>query len=195
MPRFPQVIAVSGSHRDNANTEAMLLACVSELKKQKISVELIVLRNLSFEPTDACAICDDDNPPHFKDELQWLLPKIISADGWIIATPEYWWGVSGHCKQFLDRLTPYWRKREKYFWGKKTAIITCGGQPLERTGYAEAHLELFFEKMKMPLIGKVRASAEAPEEILQQPGVLNECRKLGKKMAEELRKKPKIKIK
>ncbi len=184
----PLVIAISSSHRDNSNTEAMLLACVSELKKQKIKVEIIKLRKLRFFPCDGCSDCDTNEKCHIQDEMQEWYPKLLSADGWIIATPEYWWNVSGLCKNFLDRLNPYWKKRHQYFDKKKAAIVTCGGQPLDRTGFAEKALEVFFTKLKFEIVGKVRASAEKPGEVKQQPDVLIECRQLGKKMATELKK-------
>lgn len=34
-----------------------------------------------------------------------LYDKILAADGIIIATPVYWYGPSGHLKNFIDRLT------------------------------------------------------------------------------------------
>lgn len=176
------VVAISATHRENANSEAMLLECIRELKKQKISVELIKLRKLKFGPCDGCAGCDTNEKCHIDDEMQRMYPKLLHAKAWVIATPEYWWNVSGLCKNFLDRLNPYWKTRNKYFAGKKAAIITCGGQPLERTGFAEQSLETFFSKMHFEIVGKVRASADAPGEILKQPKKMNECRELGKKI-------------
>lgn len=189
MPRTNSatVIAVSCSHRDHSNSEAMLLECVHEIEKDGIEVELIRLRELKFFPCDGCAECDTNEKCHIEDEMREIYPKLFAADCWIIATPEYWWNVSGLCKNFLDRLNPYWKKREKYFAGKKAAIITVGGQPMERTGYAEKALETFFTKLHFEVIGKIRASAEAPEEVLKQPNVLNECREFGKKMVAELK--------
>ncbi len=181
------VIAISASHRDRSNSEAMLVECVKALEKEKIPVEIIRLRKLDFSPCDGCAGCDTNEKCHIEDGMQAIYPKLFAAKAWIIASPEYWWNVSGLCKNFLDRLNAHWKGRKKFFGGKKAAIFTCAGQPLERTGFAEQYLELFFNKMHCQVIGKVRASAEEPEEVLKQASTLNECRKLGKKMAAELK--------
>jgi multimeric flavodoxin WrbA len=159
---------------------------VKEIEKAGFSVEIIKLRELKFFPCDGCAECDSNERCHIEDEMQAVYPKIFAARAWIIASPEYWWNVSGLCKNFLDRLNAYWKNRKKFFGGKKAAVLTVGGQPLERTGFAEKYLELFFEKMYCEVIGKVRASAENPKEVLKQSGVMNECRALGKKIAEQL---------
>ncbi len=185
---FSDVVAISASHRDNANTEAMLRACASELQKQNIRVRIIRLRKLKFKPCDGCVGCNEKNGCHIDDEMTALHPCLFKARAWIVATPEYWWNVSGHCKDFLDRLNAYWKARATHFAGKKAAILTCGAQPLERTGYAEKALETFFTKMHMDIVGSVRASAENPGEIRTQARLLTACRTLGKKLALELKK-------
>ncbi len=165
----------------------MLLECIREIEKAGIEVEVVRLRKLKFFPCDGCEGCDTNEKCHIKDEMQKVYPKLFAADCWIIASPEYWWNVSGLCKNFLDRLNAYWIKREKYFAGKKAAILTCSGQPLERSGFAEKYLELFFTKMRFEILGKVHACADSKNEILKQPAALNDCRTVGKKIAVALK--------
>lgn len=188
MKESPKVMAISCSHRNNANTEQMLVACLSELKKRGVSFELVALRKLDMKTCDACSECEKDNLCRMNDDLQKIYPKLLNAKVWIVATPEYWMNVSGLCKNFLDRLTPYWMERKKHFAKKKAAIITCGGQPKKRIGHAEKYLRLFFSKLHMKVIGSVLTSAEEPKEVLAQAKTLRECRNLGKKIADSLRK-------
>lgn len=183
MPKnAPVVLAVSATHRDNSNTESMLLATLQPLLEKNVDVELVRLRQLCMNPCDGCERCSPANGCRFDDALTRLYPRIFSARAWIVASPEYWWNVSGHCKTFLDRLNGYWKERDRYFAGKKAVVLTCGGQPLERTGYAEKALETFFSKMHFDLVGSVRASADLPDEILAQPSVLAECVRMGEKL-------------
>ena len=176
-----KIIAISTTHRNKSNTEAMLLECINEIRKSH-PVELVKLRELNMDQCDGCVGCDEEEKCHIKDSFSSIYPKILSADIWIISSPEYWWNVSGLCKNFIDRLNPYWKKREQYFKGKKVAILTCGGQPLDRNFYAENYLKHFFSKLYFDPIGSVRASADLQEEVLKQPLVLEECRKLGEKI-------------
>jgi multimeric flavodoxin WrbA len=187
-PSFPPVIAFSCSHRDNSNSEAMLLACTQELEKEGIPVELVRLRRINFLPCDGCAECETNQKCRIEDDLQEIYPKLFAAKAWLMASPEYWWNVSGLCKNFLDRLNAHWRERKKLFGNKKSAIFTCGAQPVEKTGFAEKYLELFFSKMGCEIIGKVRASAEEPNAVLKKKKVLQACQKIGKKLANELKK-------
>ena len=53
-----KIIAISSSHRDRSNSEAMLKACVEEIEKNGIKVEFVVLRNLNFKFCDGCKDCD-----------------------------------------------------------------------------------------------------------------------------------------
>lgn len=193
MPKIPRVIAISASHRENPNTEAMLLEMVKELKKQKISVEVMKLRKIDFKRCDGCKGCDTAEKCHINDVMQQWYPKLLNADAWIIASPEYWWNVSGLCLNFLDRLNAYWLVRKKYFAGKKATILTCGGQPVERTGYAERFLKVFFKNLHFKVVGAVRASAEHPNEVKKQAKTMNACRNLGKKMAKMLKQQLKNK--
>lgn len=188
MPSFPPVIAISASHRDHSNSEALLQECLQSLEKQNIPFQLVQLRKLRFSPCDGCAGCDTNEKCHLEDELQAIYPQLLAAKVWIIATPEYWWNVSGLCKNFLDRLNAYWLQREKYLWNKKIVILTVGGQPLERMGFAEQYLELFANKLHMSVIGKLKASAENPDEILQQNETLAHAAELGNQIAHQLRK-------
>ena len=182
------VVAISSSHRDRSNSEAMLKACVGEIEKNGIKVELIILRNINFLPCDGCKDCDTNESCHIKDSLTNIYPKLLNAEVWLIASPEYWWNVSGLCKSFLDRLNAYWKSREKYFKGKSVAIFTCGGQPTDRNHYAEDYLRLLFTKIYFNILGSVRASAENPQEVLNQKETIEKCRELGRQIAENLKK-------
>ncbi|MBI5223843.1 flavodoxin family protein [Candidatus Micrarchaeota archaeon] len=184
-----KIIAISATHRDESNTEAMLLQTIEELENKGYEVQLIKLRKLNFKSCDGCKDCDTNERCHIKDPLTPIYRALLEAKVWIIATPEYWWNVSGLCKTFVDRLNAYWKAREKYFEGKYFAVITCGGQPIERTGYAERYLELLFGKLYFQHIGSVRASADGPLEILKQTEKLQECRELGKRIINKLEEK------
>ncbi|MEK6982399.1 MAG: flavodoxin family protein [Candidatus Micrarchaeota archaeon] len=183
-----KIIAISSSHRDRSNSEAMLKACVEEIEKNGIKVEFVVLRNLNFKFCDGCKDCDTNEKCHVKDSLTSIYPKLLNAEVWLISSPEYWWNISGLCKSFLDRLNAYWKVREKYFKGKSVAIFTCGGQPIERNHYAEDYLRLFFTKLYFNTIGSVRASAENPEDVLKQKETMEKCKELGKQIAESLKR-------
>lgn len=182
-----KIIAISATQRDKSNTEAMLLECIKTIEKEGTKVELIKLRKLDFKPCDGCEGCDDAERCHIEDSMQRIYPKLLEAKIWIIASPEYWWNVSGLCKNFIDRLNAYWKIRKQKFGGKKVVIITCGGQPVERNFYAEKYLKHLFTNLYFEIIGSVRASADEKEVVLKQKDVMEKCKKLGKMVAKEIK--------
>ena len=64
---------------------------------------MVTLAGKTIAPCDACGTCGKTGKCHIKDNMQEIYPKIAAADGIILASPVYFWSVSGQAKVFLDR--------------------------------------------------------------------------------------------
>lgn len=110
----PLLLGISGSlRRDSSNTA--ILKTVSELYADKANLQIHPLADLPLYNGDL----DGDNAP---ESVKTLKSAITAADGIVIASPEYNYGMSGVLKNALD-----WASRPAYssvLKGKPILIIT-----------------------------------------------------------------------
>jgi NAD(P)H-dependent FMN reductase len=122
-----RILAISGSLRAEANTTTLLRA-MAALAPAPMQIALYEgLGDLPHFSPDL----DGDNPPAAVAHLRGLLR---AADGVLIATPEYAFGVPGSLKNALD-----WTVSSGEFYGKPVAAISAS--PLA-TGGDKAHASL-----------------------------------------------------
>ncbi len=169
-----KVLAICGSPR-KGNTEFMLnkvLEGVGNVEK-----ELILLRELRIEHCDGDSYCDKHKECKIKDDMCDIYKKIFDADILILGSPTYFNNVSGLMKDFIDRMNPYWQDKRLR---EKRAILISTGIATEKT--ALKTLEIFCEICKIPIIGKLAAKADDSGEVKNNITVINELKKLGKKL-------------
>ena len=160
------ILAISGSLRNSSSNTAI----VNAIKKMlPVDVNYIVYEGLG-------------DIPHFNDANE--IPTIVSewrnlvatADGVLICTPEYAFGVPGTLKNALD-----WAVGSTAFSDKPVALITASSSG-EKAHIALQHtlqalgtqlvgnLLISFVRSKLNTNGEItdKATAEAIEELVQQ---------------------------
>ncbi|RLE70293.1 MAG: flavodoxin family protein [Thermoprotei archaeon] len=102
------VLGVNGSPREYGNTYRLLRVALEGARSEGARVEIRHLHRMRIEPCKGC-VSDDERscryPCIIDDDMKRLYDELLEADGLIIATPVYWYNVSGHVKNFIDRLT------------------------------------------------------------------------------------------
>ncbi len=98
-----KILGICCSPRKNSNTQIMLQTTLDAAQEQGATVELVTLAGKTIAPCDACGTCGKTGKCHIKDDMQDIYPKIAAADGIILASPVYFWSVSGQAKVFIDR--------------------------------------------------------------------------------------------
>jgi len=117
----PTILAISGSLRANSSNNAVLVLAEHYLKGK---AEMLIYNGLG-------------NLPHFDDStvvdptVTELRELIRNADGVLICSPEYAFGVPGSLKNAID-----WTVSSGEFVGKPVALITAA------TGGDKAHTAL-----------------------------------------------------
>jgi NAD(P)H-dependent FMN reductase len=105
-----KILGISGSLRNNSSTNVVL----NEIQKMMPSeVEFEIFDNIGKLP-------HFDGSEEIPATVQYFLDKIKAADGVLICTPEYAFGVPGSLKNALD-----WTVGTGEFDGKPTALITA----------------------------------------------------------------------
>jgi chromate reductase len=107
------IFAISGSLRAGSSNHNILMALSKMMPSE---VNYIIYDGLAHIPAFDPGI-DNENPPA---TVSALRDQLAEADGIIICTPEYAYGVPGTLKNALD-----WMVSSASFSGKPTGLITA----------------------------------------------------------------------
>ena len=106
-----KVVGICGSPR-KGNTEWMLGIILQRFAQKEADVEFILLRKKSIKSCTGCLKCEAGGKERpgicvQKDDMEPLYPKILEADGLLLATPVYIGRLSGYLAMFMDRLRAF----------------------------------------------------------------------------------------
>ncbi len=103
------VLGIHASPRKYGLTYKLLRIALEAARDEGASVKLIHLYDYNIKPCLGC-VSDDIMACRFPcviddDDFNALGKLVLESDAFIISTPVYWYMVSGHLKNFIDRLT------------------------------------------------------------------------------------------
>ena len=115
--KHPKIVAIYGSPRRSGNTAALLKKVVAGARDSGAEVEEIVLRDLKISPCLEIYGCMQAGECAIKDDFQVVRDKILASQGFILASPVFFYTVSSHTKILMDRFQSLWVKK---YWEDKT---------------------------------------------------------------------------
>ncbi|XP_058721806.1 NADPH:quinone oxidoreductase-like [Vicia villosa] len=125
-----KIVALSGSIR-KASTNTGLIRAAIELSKsvvEGVEIENVDISNLPLVNTDL------EKEGTYPAEIEAFRQKIVAADAFLFASPEYNYSLSAPLKNAID-----WASRPPNVWaGKPAAIVSVGGGH----GGAKSHYHL-----------------------------------------------------
>jgi multimeric flavodoxin WrbA len=94
-----------GSPRKKGNSATLAKQVAAGAEAGGARVETFFLHHMNIKPCTACDACrkKKDVDCIIQDDMQILYPKLRDADAIVIASPIYWFTVSGQTKVFMDR--------------------------------------------------------------------------------------------
>jgi len=98
-----KVLGIICSPRKGGNTEILAREALAGAKETGADVELSRISEMEITPCDGCMTCHQSGECRIKDDMQKVYKKILAADGIILASPVYFWSVSGQAKTLMDR--------------------------------------------------------------------------------------------
>jgi multimeric flavodoxin WrbA len=128
------ILAVYGSPRRRGNTATLLDAAAEGAFDAGAQVEKIVLRDFKISPCLEIYGCKSDGECAIRDDFQAVRDKFLWADGIMLASPIFFYAVSGHTKALMDRFQSLWVKKHwidnvplgKPVYTKKGLFISVG---------------------------------------------------------------------
>lgn len=122
-----KVVAFVGSAHKK-NTQRAVVQFLNDLQALGgVESEIATLSDYRLEVCRGCGLCFQKGEEFcpLKDDRDALMEKIMSADGIVMATPNYSFQVSGMMKVFLDRFG-FALHRPRYFGKAFTSIVSQG---------------------------------------------------------------------
>ncbi|MCS7373785.1 MAG: flavodoxin family protein [archaeon GB-1845-036] len=128
-----RILGFNGSPRKYGNTFKLLSIALKAAERFEAETEIIHLYDYMLKPCIGCLSDIQEAcryPCVLDDDMKFLYDKILMADGFIMATPVYWYSPSSQMKIFIDRLTIFENMatmgEQCPLEGKVAGIIACG---------------------------------------------------------------------
>lgn len=102
---MPSVLGIIASTRKLGNTELMVRVALEGAEESGADTEILRLTDFDIRPCNGCLTCvlkDKDCPQG--DEAEFVLRKILSADGLVFSAPVYFLSPAGPAKLLADRM-------------------------------------------------------------------------------------------
>lgn len=127
-----KILAILGSPRKGGNSDLLSDAFLKGAMESGHKTEKIYIQQLHLKPCMACYGCRETEVCVQKDGMAEVLEKMIESDVILLATPVYFYSMSGQMKVWIDRVLPQYTKiKNKEFYFIATAADENAA--LERT--------------------------------------------------------------
>ena len=182
-----QVLVLLGSPRKKGNSTTLAAQIIKGAESVGAAVETIYLHGKNIAACQACYACQkpDSKGCAIDDDMQPIYRRLIEADGWVIASPVYWFTMSAQTKLFLDRCFALPAYKKDAFAGKRIAVAMSYGDADPFASGCVNALRTFQDACRYTgakLVGMVYGSAEKPGEIKSNLSLMQAAEALGKKL-------------
>jgi multimeric flavodoxin WrbA len=188
-----KVLGLFGSPRRGGNTDLLLEEALKGAQTEGAEVERLHIADFNIMPCRECLECFHEGKCIILDDMQKIYPKLLEADIIILASPIFFYGVTGWAKAFIDRCQALWSR--KYILkdeslgreGKrrKGFFISVGGTKGQKV-FEGAILtaKYFFDVLNADYVGElVFREVDAKGDILKHPEALQQAFEVGRKLA------------
>jgi multimeric flavodoxin WrbA len=183
-----EIVAILGSPRVNGNTSYLMDQALEEARSFGIETTKIALTQYQINPCQGHDKCEDFASCPQEDDTESIVGKIYGADGIILASPVYFYNVTGQLKTFVDRNRFYRRHKWKMQARCAGIIVVATAAGIEDTTNALIQFIKLTSKIPPEKVIQVQGFARIEGEIKSNTAMIEEARKLGRYMAEELLK-------
>jgi len=175
------VLGISGTPRENGNSEILLSYALRPFEKQGWQVKHFRIRELNIEPCRGCDECRKTGTCAIDDDMHQVYEAFRWCDAIIVSSPVYSRNICAQLMALLDR--HYAVSEERPLEGKAGGAIavgagTCGGQTITIMAIYNWMLSRGVICVPGELNG-VTAVASEPGDILKQPNRLKQAEILG----------------
>ena len=125
------ILIAVGSGLSGANTDQLADAFARGAAEAGHAVHKVFLGKGELNGCRGCGACQTDKGCVIRDAMQEVYPILRECDTIVLASPLYFWTLSGQIKTFFDRI--YALSREDIYPHKDTALLMTSGDDGEHT--------------------------------------------------------------
>ena len=175
-----KILILNGSPRPNGNTSELVKAFTEGAQSAGHTVTTFLLDKMNIHGCKGCfgGGKNPDSPCVQKDDMDKIYPIYKEADIVVLASPLYYWTISGQLKCAFDRLFAVAECNPDYANPVKESVLLMAaeGYGFEETLYWYDHLE---QHIGWKSIGKVLCGGVMAVGDIEGNEKLEEARKLG----------------
>jgi len=184
-----KILVILGSPRKKGNSTTLAEKIIKGAAAAGAAVEKVYLHGQKIAPCQACYACrkPDRRGCAIDDDMQVIYQKLLDADGWVIASPVYWFTMSAQTKLFMDRCFALFNTHKDALAGKNIAIAMSYADADPFISGCVNALRTFqdaFAYVGANIVGMVYGSADKPGEIKSNQALMAEAEALGRLLAE-----------
>ena len=176
-----KIVILNGSPRKNGNTSALTAAFTKGAEESGNKVTEFFLGSMTIHGCKGCwsGGKNPDSPCVQKDDMEKIYPVYKEADIVVLASPLYYWTISGQLKIVFDRLFAVAECDEDYRNPKKESIFIMAAE-----GYGFEESEYWYDRLEKHLswksLGKILCGGVTQPGDIQGRKELKEDYELGK---------------
>ncbi len=184
-----QALVILGSPRRKGNSTVLASRVAAGMKAAGAQVETVRLYDMDLRACTACGACRGriETDCVMPDDMRALYPRLRRAGIWVLASPIYWFNVSGPMKLFMDRWYALGGPGPTRFRGKRTGVVLTYGDDdsfSSGAGNALRMLQDAFRYAQAEYVGAVYGSADKAGEIRANRPLMRDAYRLGRELVE-----------
>jgi multimeric flavodoxin WrbA len=188
MVKPKKVLIVMASPRARGNSTMLAEEAARGAADAGAEVRPVHLAKMTFGPCLACEACRKPGAEGCvrDDDLKALNADIKAADALLIATPVYWFTMSGQAKLFMDRLYVFGAGKYRELKGKRVGIILASGDTDFRGSGAVNAMRAFedaFAYLGAPIVGRIHSGGGQAGAVKKNKALMKEAYDLGRSLA------------
>lgn len=175
-----KILILNGSGKSNGNTSLLVDSFIKGAEKSGNKITTYFLESMKINGCKACfqGGKDESDPCVMKDDMEQIYLSFREADIVVLASPLYYWQISGQLKIVLDRLFAFEECNPNLLRHGKESILlmTAEGNGYEETNYWYDRL---MDHLGWENIGKVLCGGVYYKNDIQGRTELEDAEKLG----------------
>lgn len=190
-----KVLGIFGSPRRGGNTDILLEETLKGAAKEGAEVDRIFLTDYAITPCKECHGCDQTGQCVILDDMQKIYPELLKSDIIILASPIFFYGVTGWAKALIDRSQALWAKKYllkdpslgKEGRKRKGFFISVGATKGPRVFEgAILTVKYFFDTFNAEYAGELAfRGVDGKGDILKHPEALQQAFEAGRKLVKD----------
>lgn len=187
-----KILGVMGSPRIKGNTDLLLDEALKGARSEGAEVEKITVDKLKIAPCREYYGCLKDGNCVIRDDMDEIYPKLLAADGIIIASPMFFYGLTAQLKALIDRCQALWARRYVLknlpAAKRKGAFIGVGAtRGKQLFDGSRLTIKYFFQAFGVEYVDELLIrGVDKKDEIKQHLTALSDAFALGKRLAQKL---------